>query len=108
MPLIKSGSKKAISTNIKEMQAAGHPHDQAVAAALSTARKYGRAEGGRVNYPKIGLAENPAGVPFHCPTCEYYKAGKCAHKDPQLNGKRVTARHCCDLYDHPGMKVIVK
>jgi hypothetical protein len=41
MPLIKSGSREAIGTNIREMQAAGHPHDQAVAAALSNARRYG-------------------------------------------------------------------
>lgn len=41
MPLIKSASKAAIGTNIKEMEAAGHPHNQAVAAALNTARKAG-------------------------------------------------------------------
>jgi hypothetical protein len=46
MPLIKSGSRAAISTNISEMVHAGHPQKQAVAAALSTARKYGRAAGG--------------------------------------------------------------
>jgi len=49
MPLIKSGSKQAISTNIREMVRAGHPQDQAVAAAMRNARKYGKgfAEGGR-------------------------------------------------------------
>jgi len=41
MPLIKSKSKAAIGKNIAEMQAAGHPKAQAVAAALSTARKAG-------------------------------------------------------------------
>jgi hypothetical protein len=41
MPLIKSGSRAAIGENIREMQASGHPHNQAVAAALSNARKYG-------------------------------------------------------------------
>lgn len=48
MPLIKSGSKAAISTNISEMEHAGHPHDQAIAAALSNARRYGahKAAGG--------------------------------------------------------------
>jgi hypothetical protein len=39
MPTIKSDSKKAISENIKTEQAAGRPHDQAVAIALSIARK---------------------------------------------------------------------
>ena len=41
MPLIKSASKKAISTNIKEMRESGHPEKQAVAAALNTAREAG-------------------------------------------------------------------
>lgn len=41
MPLIKSKSKKAISSNIREMVKAGHPVKQAAAAAYSTARKAG-------------------------------------------------------------------
>ena len=41
MPLIKSGSKEAIGKNISEMEAAGHPKAQAVAAALNTAREAG-------------------------------------------------------------------
>jgi hypothetical protein len=39
MPLVKSGSKKAISKNIKTEIAAGKPQKQAVAIALSVARK---------------------------------------------------------------------
>ncbi len=47
MPLIKSGSKAAISKNISEMVHAGHPQNQAVAAAMATARKYAhKAAGG--------------------------------------------------------------
>lgn len=46
MPLIKSASRKAIGTNIKEMEAAGHPRAQAIAAALDTARRAKRAAGG--------------------------------------------------------------
>jgi hypothetical protein len=41
MPLIKSGTKAAVSTNIKREMAAGKPQRQAVAIALSLARKYG-------------------------------------------------------------------
>ncbi len=52
MPLIKSGSKAAVSTNISEMVKAGHPRDQAIAAALSTARRYGKAAGGPVQRGK--------------------------------------------------------
>lgn len=47
MPLIKSGSREAISSNIREMVRAGHPQRQAVAAAMRTADKY--AAGGAVH-----------------------------------------------------------
>ena len=51
MPLIKSGSKSAISTNISEMVHAGHPQKQAIAAALETARKYRDAGGAASGTP---------------------------------------------------------
>lgn len=38
MPLMRGSSKKVISSNISEMQKSGHPHKQAVAAALSEAK----------------------------------------------------------------------
>lgn len=41
MPLIKSKSKKAISSNIRTEMEAGKPQKQAVAIALNTARKSG-------------------------------------------------------------------
>jgi ADP-ribose pyrophosphatase YjhB (NUDIX family) len=45
MPLLPG--KKNIGHNISEMQASGHPHDQAIAAALNVARKH--REGGGLN-----------------------------------------------------------
>lgn len=41
MPLKKGKSKNVISSNIREMIKAGHPRKQAIAAALSMARKSG-------------------------------------------------------------------
>jgi hypothetical protein len=46
MPLAKGKSQETISSNISEMIHAGHPRDQAIAAALNTARKV-KARGGR-------------------------------------------------------------
>jgi len=41
MPLVKGGSKEAIGKNIGIEEAAGKPHKQAIAIALSVARKAG-------------------------------------------------------------------
>lgn len=63
MPLIHSGSRKAVGKNISEMQKASHPHDQAVAAALRNAREYGAkfAAGGapRAKKPHSGFLHSP-------------------------------------------------
>jgi hypothetical protein len=41
MPLKKGTSKKTIGKNISEMEASGHPKNQAIAASLNEARKSG-------------------------------------------------------------------
>jgi hypothetical protein len=41
MPLKAGKSRETIGTNIKEMEAAGHPRAQAVAASLNKARESG-------------------------------------------------------------------
>lgn len=46
MPLIKGSSPATVSKNISEMVHAGHPQNQAIAAALATARRAKRAAGG--------------------------------------------------------------
>jgi hypothetical protein len=45
VPLIRSGSRAAVNSNISEMVKSGHPRAQAIAAALATARKYGGSGG---------------------------------------------------------------
>lgn len=42
MPLIKSGSKRAVSANIAEMMKSGYPQKQAVAASLSNQRRFSK------------------------------------------------------------------
>lgn len=82
MPLIKSASKGALSKNISEMIKAGHPKDQAVAAAydtkrkaMSNARRY--AEGGRAthtrldpSFPEINRNPYPVGGGYWRPTTQ--------------------------------------
>jgi hypothetical protein len=53
MPLAHGSSQETISSNVKEMIHAGHPRDQAVAAALRAARR-GRQEGGPTVTPARG------------------------------------------------------
>jgi hypothetical protein len=73
MPLSKGKSQKAISGNIAEMIKAGHPRDQSIAAALSTARK-ARATGGEVVHTgpiHSAVAGRTDHLPMHVPSGSY-------------------------------------
>lgn len=59
MPLKPGHSQDVISHNIKEMIKAGHPHRQAIAAALSQARKHKMAKGGLVEGDKGDATPEP-------------------------------------------------
>jgi len=62
MPLKEGKSQKTIAHNIREMEASGHPHDQAVAAALHNADY---AEGGEVDGEYDDLMEEMAMEAMH-------------------------------------------
>ena len=51
MPLSKGHSQAVLSQNIKEMMDAGHPRRQAIAAAMSMAKKSKMSDGGTVDEP---------------------------------------------------------
>ena len=73
MPLAQGNSRAIIGRNIEEMQASGHPHNQAVAAALNTARRSNHerkhAQSGRAlplqGAPGEGAQENVYAGPLH-------------------------------------------
>ena len=52
MPLIKSGSKEAISENIRREKKSGRPQKQAVAIALDVARRFGKDDEARQSVGK--------------------------------------------------------
>lgn len=56
MPLKKGKSQATVSKNISEMIRAGHPQDQAIAAALNISRKHNNA-GGRNGYQTAGAVQ---------------------------------------------------
>lgn len=71
-------------------------------------KSIGELRGDKPERPLVGLAENAKGVQFQCGTCEYFDDSICRNKDPELDGREVEPEYCCDLYDHEGMRVIVK
>jgi len=78
MPLKKGSSQKTISANIREMIHAGHPQDQAIAAALRTARQVAKADGGEITSEKVhvgpihsSVAGRTDHLPIHVPSGSY-------------------------------------
>lgn len=72
MPLKRGSSQATISANISEMIRAKHPREQAIAAALSAARKT-RATGGKVHTGAIhsAVAGRTDHLPMHVPSGAY-------------------------------------
>lgn len=73
-----------------------------------------RATGGRLaadddtKSMPVGLAKNPQGVPFRCGACQFFDAGKCWNKNPDLHGRKVEPQWCCNLYKHDKMEIIIR
>lgn len=59
MPLLPGKSQSVISENIREMRNAGHPEDQAVAAAMRNAGKMKKPKGKKVSMKKMKGAKMP-------------------------------------------------
>ena len=74
MPLVPGKSQQTISSNIGEMVNAGHPQQQAIAAALDTARK--SAAGGQQVMPRMAP---PAGNKIHSGAIDSPVAGRTDH-----------------------------
>ena len=72
MPLAQGSSARTIGHNISEMVHSGHPRDQAVAAALSVARK-SRADGGQITPDQIDV------TPLHTGEIQSAVAGRTDH-----------------------------
>lgn len=77
MPLTPGSSRETISHNIEEMQDAGHPHRQAVAAALETARKT-RETGGRLirKHTKAEVHYSDGMKDSRCKNCVHYEGNR--------------------------------
>ncbi len=65
MPLRHGSSQKTISSNIREMMHAGHPQDQAIAAAMRTARE--SSSGGRQMVETFNHGDKVFVGPLHAP-----------------------------------------
>jgi hypothetical protein len=69
MPLEEGTSRKVISNNIEEMEKSGHPHNQAVAAALHTAHPSKSKDGDTANSQAYQEAEKQGAVKTSAHDC---------------------------------------
>jgi hypothetical protein len=112
MPLKPGSSEETISTNIREMQAAGHPHDVAIAAALDTARKH-RADGGVTADKAREIAHEVVGMHVNRPAPEGHKGLEKvmprAHREhgglnmlhvPKIHSHKIKAPHAFKATKH--------
>lgn len=74
MPLRKGKSQKVISSNIREMIKAGHPHNQAVAAAMHMAKDSGFY--GHMTHASVQKNEDSVKVIGSQPDADYPKSPK--------------------------------
>jgi len=89
MPLAHGKSQATISSNIKEMIASGHPRDQAIAAAMNTAR-HSRAQGGKVKATKESVHYSDGMPSSHCGICVHYHDHVCT----EVQGKIEPDKWC--------------
>jgi hypothetical protein len=107
MPLKPGSDKKTISKNIEEMQASGHPHDQAVAAALHNAHPNGghnMADGGFIGLLSSLMGAKDDKAIKHDTT----EASAADAIDPVVSGSTDTAKGYADGgevdKDEPGLQ----
>src|SRR5262245_58672332 len=94
MPLIKGKSKAAISENIRTEMHAGKPQKQAIAIAMSTARKAGKKAGHNPPKPHhtdtaLGVHKQPRSVAHETPLTKKAHHAKTAskHIPPHIRGR---------------------
>lgn len=73
MPLQPGKSRETISNNIAEMIDSGHPREQAIAAALRTARET-RASGGATKCSKASVHYSKGHPESHCGICMHFQS----------------------------------
>jgi hypothetical protein len=88
MPLMKGHSKEVVGSNIREMMKSGRPRNQAIAASLSSARKYKKmADGGMVEGYEEDDNDMPE-VPMYADGGMV--AGSMKEKDPEDYNRSIT------------------